>query len=259
MKFYSKPIVEHAEVPVADDEQLEKLINIWDQHKAHPEKEISENNLCYLVSLIDRAGPSGQPAEIMSLVKTQGDSIVGHETVRQLKLNPRTLIGTGKLKEIAERAKEAGADLLVIDAELSPSQMRNLEDVTGIAVCDREAVILNVFTKNARTRRAKIQVEIAQLEYLRPRIRGLGLDMDQQAAGIASARGPGETASAMLPRKLDGRLSELRKALSKIKKTAMTQRSGRSGCKQVTLVGYTNAGKTSLMRVFYKPQSCIKK
>ncbi len=247
MKFYSKPILEHAEVPVADNGQLEKLIHNWEQRKRRPEQSISEKNHCYIVSLVEQEGSSGQVAEIMSLVKTQGDTIVGNETVKQLKLNPRTLIGAGKLKEIAVRAREAKADLLVIDAELSPSQMRNIEDVSGIAVCDREAVILNVFTKNARTRRAKIQVEIAHLEYLRPRIRGLGLDMDQQAAGIMTGRGPGETASAMLARKLDGRLAELKKALSKIKKTAMTQRSGRSGCKQVTLVGYTNAGKTSLM------------
>ncbi len=247
MKFYSKPVVENADVPVADDGQLENLINSWEQRKIHPEKDMSENNRCYVISLVDGSGPSGQLSEIMSLVRTQGDTIAGHEIVRQLKLNPRTLIGTGKLKEIAAQARDAGADLLVVDAELSPSQMRNLEDVTNLAVSDREAVILNVFSKNAKTRRAKIQVEIAHLEYLRPRIRGLGLDMDQQASGIASARGPGETASAMLARKLDGRLSELKKALSKIKKTAIVQRSGRSSCKQVTLVGYTNAGKTSLM------------
>jgi GTP-binding protein HflX len=101
--------------------------------------------------------------------------------------------------------------------------------------------------KHARTRRARIQVEAAHLEYLRPRIRGLGLDMDQQAFSIVTGRGPGETASAMLARKLDGRLNELKKALSKIKKTDTTQRVKRSSCKRITLIGYTNTGKTSLM------------
>ncbi|MCP4345638.1 MAG: GTPase HflX [Desulfobacterales bacterium] len=247
MKFYSEPIAEHEEVPIADEGRLEDLIHSWEQREKLPDRHISESNNCYVVSLLKGEGHSGQLAEIMSLVRTQGDHIVGHETVRLLKPNPRTLIGTGKSKEIAARATESGADLLVVDAELSPSQMRNLEDTAGIAVCDREAVILNVFMKHARTRRAKVQVEIAHLEYLRPRIRGLGLDMDQQASSIVTGRGPGETASAMLARKLDGRLSELKKALSKIKKTTTVQRVKRTSCKQVSLVGYTNAGKTSLM------------
>jgi hypothetical protein len=86
-----------------------------------------------------------------------------------------------------------GATLLVVDAELSPSQTRNLEDVAGLPVSDREAVILNVFGRHATSRRARLQVEIAHLEYLRPRIRGIGLDMDQQAGGIMGSRGPGET------------------------------------------------------------------
>lgn len=247
MKFYSKPVAEHCEVPVADDGQLELLIDKWIQRENQPEDRSSESNQCYVVALVGEGDAVGQLGEILSLVKTQGDDIVGSEVVRMLKHDPRTLLGKGKSMEVAERARAAGADLLVIDAELSPSQMRNLEDVTGISVCDREAVILNVFRRNARTRRARIQVEIAHLEYLRPRIRGLGLDMDQQAAGVITGRGPGETASAMLARKLDGRLLELKKGLSKIKQTASVQRAGRASCKQVALVGYTNAGKTSLM------------
>jgi GTP-binding protein HflX len=137
--------------------------------------------------------------------------------------------------------------MLVVDAELSPSQARNLEDATGIAICDRELVILNVFLRNARTRRARIQVEIAHLEYLRPRIRGLGLDMDQQAGGMVKARGPGETASELLARQLDGRLVELRKQLARLARSGDTQRKGREACSRIVLVGYTNAGKTSLM------------
>ena len=137
--------------------------------------------------------------------------------------------------------------MLVLDAELSASQMRNLEDAAGIAICDREAIILNVFLRHARTRRAKIQVEIAQLEYLRPRIRGVGLDMDQQTGGSKNARGPGETASELLARKLDSRLAELRKGLTRLETSAKTQRQQRVECQRLVLVGYTNAGKTSLM------------
>ncbi len=247
MKFYSKPIIEHQEVPKADEGRLEELVLSWEQRETLPDKHDSENNNCYVVSLGSGDDLSGQLAEILSLVQTQGDQIVGHETVKLLKPNPRTLIGKGKAEEIATRAINHGADLLVVDAELSPSQMRNLEDTAGIAICDREAVILNVFKKHAKTRRSKIQVEVAHLEYLRPRIRGLGLDMDQQASSIVTGRGPGETASAMLARKLDGRLLELKKALSKIKKSDATQRVRRTTSKQISLVGYTNAGKTSLM------------
>ncbi len=247
MKFYSKPIKEHEEVPIADEGHLEELVHSWEQRVTLPEKHNSENNNCYVVSLGSGDDLSGQLAEILSLVKTQGDQIVGYETVKLIKPNPRTLIGKGKAKEIAARAIDHGANLLVLDAELSPSQMRNLEDTAGIAICDREAVILNVFRRNARTKRSRIQVEVAHLEYLRPRIRGLGLDMDQQASSVVTGRGPGETASAMLARKLDGRLLELKKALAKIRKTDTTQRLGRSSSKQIALVGYTNAGKTSLM------------
>lgn len=246
MKFYSKPVLEHIEVPVADEGRFEILINSWDNRKDKNNNPENQVNRCYVVS-IGNGDLSGQLSEILSLVKTQGDNVVGHELVQLLEPNPKTLIGKGKARDISDRAIEKGANLLVLDAELTPSQMRNLEEFTGISVCDREAVILNVFSKHAKTRRSKIQVEIAHLEYLRPRIRGLGLDMDQQASSIATGRGPGETASAMLARKLDGRLVELKKALSKIKKSDSTQRTGRKKAKQIALVGYTNAGKTSLM------------
>jgi GTP-binding protein HflX len=247
MKFHSEPIREHAEAPIADDGLLDEIIQNWDRRMATPADSIARTNRCYVVTLGAEADQSAQLAEILSLVRTQGDEIVGHETVKLLKPNPRTLVGSGKAKEIAARALQHGANLLVIDAELSPSQMRNLEDAAGISVSDREAIILNVFLKNAKTRRAKIQVELAHLEYLRPRIRGIGLDMDQQASSIVTGRGPGETASALLARKIDRRIAEHRKALLKIKRSDTVQREGRASCRKVTFVGYTNAGKTSLM------------
>jgi GTPase len=247
MKFYSKPIQEHEEVPKANDGRFEELMQHWEHRTTHTSKHNLDCDYCYIVSIGSDNKLSGQLSEIMSLVETQGDKIVGKETVKLLKPNPKTLLSKGKAKETASRAIECGAVLLVLDAELSPSQMRNLEDVTGLAVSDREAVILNVFRKHAKTKRAKIQVEVAHLEYLRPRIRGLGLYMDQQASSIVTGRGPGETASAMLARKLDGRLLELKSALAKIKQTDATQRGGRKFSKQIALIGYTNAGKTSLM------------
>ena len=251
VKFSSKPIPEHEEVPLADGGQWECLVDKWTQvNDIHSPDHGSTGNVCYVLSVCEEADPAvadARLAEILSLVQAQGDRIVGQETYRLSRPEPRTLLGKGKSREIAERARACGANLLVIDAELSPSQMRNLEDVAGIPISDREAIILNVFLQNANTSRAKIQVEIAQMEYLRPRIRGVGLNMDQQAGGIAGGRGAGETASELLARKIDGRLAEFRKRLAKLEKAGRIQRGQRSDCKRIVLVGYTNAGKTTLM------------
>ncbi len=112
---------------------------------------------------------------------------------------------------------------------------------------DREGIILNVFQKQARTRKARIQIEIAHLEYLRPRIRGLGLVMDQQAGGIVGSRGPGETVPGLLARQIDARIGRLRESMQQVSRDSETQRRRRSRCTRIALVGYTNAGKTTLM------------
>jgi GTP-binding protein HflX len=250
MKFHSKPIEEHTEVPLADDGRWEEQVAHWEEREAGPDREPEDQNACYVVSVgnwRESTHQQAQLAEILALVQAQGDRIVGHETYRLRKPEPRTYLGSGTCEAIAARAKAAGADMLVLDAELSPSQTRNLEDIVGIAVCDREAVILNVFLRHAKTRKARIQVEIAHLEYLRPRIRGIGLDMDQQAGGMMASRGPGETGSELLARQLDDRLVELRRQSAKLERAGQTQRSGRESCRRIALVGYTNAGKTSLM------------
>ena len=255
LKFNSKAIAEHAEVPLADDGEWEKLVAHWSARQAVSlagADAAEERNASYVVSVgpaRDPAVRAAQMAEIVALVQSQGGRVVGKEIHHLYDPNPRTLLGKGAAEDIAARARSCGATMLVLDAELSPSQTRNLEDLAGIAICDREAIILNVFLRHARTRRAKIQVEIAQLEYLRPRIRGVGLDMDQQTGGMARARGPGETASELLARKLDGRLDELQKALEKLATSTGTQRRQRRACRRMVLVGYTNAGKTSLMNV----------
>jgi len=249
-KFISKPVSEHSEVPLADAGELEKLVLHWRSRAATSDAIDRDSSACYVVSIGHDRDPiagAAQLAEIVALVQHQGGRIVGQELFHLTRPNPRTLLGKGSARAIAERARERGATMLVLDAELSPSQTRNLEDSVGIAICDREAIILNVFVRHARTRRAKIQVELAQLEYLRPRIRGMGLDMDQQTGGNKSARGPGETASELMARKLDGRLKELKSALAVSEVSSKMQRQRRSDCKRMALVGYTNAGKTSLM------------
>lgn len=248
-RFSSKAISEHAEVPLADEGQLEALVQSWAERQP---KEVEGGNAasaCYVVSVgpeRDAAVRNARLSEITALVQSQGSRVVGQEICYLSEPNPRTLLGKGRAQALT-RARAAGATMLVLDAELSPSQARNLEDSAGIAICDREAVILNVFLRHARTRRAKIQVEIAQLQYLRPRIRGVGLDMDQQTGGMTKARGPGETASELLARKLDRRLLELQKARRLLEMSSRTQRQSRVACMTLTLIGYTNAGKTSLM------------
>lgn len=249
MKCSSSPINEHQEVPLADKGRWEDIVEHWSRHGHRPLSDDGTNR-CFVISVGASNAPStrsAQLAEILSLVRAQGDRVVGNAVCQLVRPDPKTLIGRGTYEAIVEQAEECEADLLVLDAELTPSQTRNLEDATGFPICDREAVILNVFLRHAKTRRAKIQVEIAQLEYLRPRIRGLGLVMDQQAGGVMRGRGPGETASELMARRLDGRLAELRKAFAKLRRTGDVQRKGRSSCKRIALVGYTNAGKTTLM------------
>jgi len=255
LKFNSKPVAEHSEVPLGDDGELEKLIERFSAQDAVPSG--PEGSACYVVSVgpdRDPVARAAQLAEIVALVEHQGGKVVGQEIHRLIRPHARTLLGTGTAQAIAQRAREHGATMLVLDAELTPSQTRNLEDALGMPLCDREAVILNVFLRHARTRRARIQVEIAQLEYLRPRIRGLGLDMDQQTGGNKYARGPGETASELMARKLDGRLKQLKLALQSCETSSQVQRQKRSNCQRVALVGYTNAGKTSLMNAITRAE-----
>ena len=250
MKIHSRPIEEHPEVPLADDRRWEEIVAHWQRRESPQPSDPSEGNACYILS-VQRRGDTGAPhaqlAEIASLVRTQGDRIVGEEMHELHRPDPRTLIRSGIAERIGSSALDAGADLLVVDAELTPSQTRNLEDATGLPVADREAVILNVFERHATTPRARAQVELAHLEYLRPRIRGIGLNMDQQAGGVMGSRGSGDTASELLARRLDDRLVELRRRLEQIKRADAGRRQQRSRAFRVALTGYTNAGKTSLM------------
>jgi GTPase len=250
MKFHSKPIEEHAEVPLADEGRWEEIVEHWTHREVPQRGPVPSSNSCFVLSVHrhrDRAHAPAQLAEIASLVESQGDRVVGTEVHELQRPDPRTLIRSGIAARIGDAARGLGADMLVIDAELSPSQTRNLEDATGLPVADREAVILNVFARHATTPRARAQVELAHLEYLRPRIRGIGLNMDQQAGGVMGSRGSGDTASELLARNMDHRLVELRRRLEQITRSDRERRRLRTGAFRVALAGYTNAGKTSLM------------
>ncbi|MBI5510416.1 MAG: GTPase HflX [Deltaproteobacteria bacterium] len=249
MKINSDPVEEHREVPLGDDGRWEEIVAHW-RDRSDRASEPRQETACYVVSVgqwRESYEREAQLSEILALTHALGNVVVGCETRELRRLDPRTLIGRGTCEAIGARATAKGARVLVVDAELSASQARNIEEATGLSVRDREGVILNVFLRHARTPKARIQVEIAQLEYLRPRIRGVGLVMDQQTGGAVNSRGPGETASELLARQLDARLEALRHAFGKELRAAETQRNSRSNCRRIALVGYTNAGKTTLM------------
>ena len=158
-----------------------------------------------------------------------------------------TYIGRGKVEELAALCKEREANLIIFDSELSPVQARNLEKRTEINVCDRTELILDIFARRARTRQARLQVELAQLEYLRPRLRRMWEHLSRQEGGIGT-RGPGETQLEVDRRRLGDRVSQLKRELDKVARVSETkarQRRGRGF--GVALVGYTNVGKSSLL------------
>jgi GTPase len=265
MKFTSQSIAEHKDVPLADEGRLEEVLSLFNKDSDHVGSGNTglKNgiNKSYVVSLSNKQSNENRVAkrdEILGLVLAQGDEVVGHEMLAFDTIVPKTFIGSGTLLAVAKKAREMGANLLVLDVQLSPSQMRNIEHLTDFSVSDRESVILNIFVKHARTRQSRIQVDIAQLKYLRPRIRGIGLNMDQQSGGIMGGRGAGETASELLARQLDKRLVQLQKLATKLSNINLNQRKQRSQCKRIALVGYTNAGKTSLMNKLAKSDLSVK-
>jgi GTP-binding protein HflX len=186
--------------------------------------------------------------ELALLVETAG--AVVHERVVQRRdhPDPATLIGRGKAEELLAVCSAVDADTVVFDADLQPAQQRNLERLLGRTAIDRTAVILDIFAQNARSPEGKAQVELALLQYRLPRLRGRGRTFSQQGGGIGT-RGPGETRLEVDRRRLLQRMSRLEAELSDLDRTRRTQRRarGRSRQRTVTLVGYTNAGKSTLL------------
>lgn len=164
------------------------------------------------------------------------------------RLTAKTLLGTGKVDEIKELAESCNADVVAFDRPLSPPQVRNLEEMTGKTVMDRTGIILEIFSKHARTNQAKTQVEIAQLEYLLPRLSGAWTHFQRQAGGGVRSRGMGEKQIEVDRRRARERIVRLQKQLDHIRKEKETQRKARSQELKVAIVGYTNSGKTTLMK-----------
>jgi GTP-binding protein HflX len=221
--------------------------------------------------------------EIARLGKTLGLAIVGRVTQKRARLAPGVVVGEGKLRELArwtggsgkvhvgppqkkrgsreEPTEEAGAQsddgaplapreragVVLVDHDLTPSQARNLEHATGAEVIDRSGVILAIFQRHARSREARLQVEIARLQYVAPRLREAALGADRQGGGIGG-KGAGESSAELDRRKIRDRIAELRHELAAIERDSATRRKQRASLEKVALVGYTNAGKSSWMR-----------
>jgi GTP-binding protein HflX len=165
--------------------------------------------------------------------------------------DPRTFLGSGKIVEVAQYVKENKIDIAIFDDELSPSQMRNIEETLGCRVLDRTNLILDIFARRARTSHARTQVELAQYQYLLPRLTGMWTHLERQRGGIG-LRGPGETEIETDRRIIRDRISLLKSQLKKIDTQMATQRKNRGKMVRVALVGYTNVGKSTIMNLLSK-------
>jgi GTP-binding protein HflX len=193
--------------------------------------------------------------ELARLAETAGSQVLDGLVQRRSRPDPATYIGSGKVDELRSAVLAAGADTVIADGELSPGQLRQLEDKLKVKVIDRTALILDIFAQHARSKDGKAQVELAQLSYLLPRLRGWGEALSRQIGGRAAGgvgiggRGPGETKIELDRRRIRHRMSKLRRQISGMKQVRATQRSvrRRNDVPSVAIVGYTNAGKSSLL------------
>lgn len=194
-------------------------------------------------------------AELKLLAETAGSEVLEGLVQRRGTPDPATFIGRGKVEELREVVIATGADTVICDGELEPAQLRNLEDRVGVKVIDRTALILDIFASHAKSAEGKAQVELAQLQYLRQRLRGWGGNLSRQAGGRAAAgagiggRGPGETKIETDRRRIKTRISVLQRRLRDLDEVRATKRAQRTRNQvpSVAIVGYTNAGKSSLL------------
>ncbi len=189
--------------------------------------------------------------ELANLTKTAGGEVIESFIQIRQRLDPATLIGIGKARELAQLCQQFAIDLIIFDSELTAAQIRNIEKITTVRIIDRTTLILDIFAKHARTKEAKLQVELAQLQYRLPRLIGLGLEYSRLGGGIGT-RGPGEKKLEVDRRRIQQRISTLKKILKKIERTKRVQRKGRKDIAKIAVVGYTNAGKSSLVNALTK-------
>ncbi|MFP4448766.1 MAG: GTPase HflX [Bacteroidales bacterium] len=189
--------------------------------------------------------------ELAFLTKTAGGKPIKKFTQSLNKPNPKTFIGAGKLSEIKEFIEDEKIDTVIFDEELTPTQLRNVEKVLKCKIMDRANLILDIFAGRAKTAHAKTQVELAQYEYLLPRLTGMWTHLERQRGGIGT-RGPGEREIETDRRIVRDKITRLKNQLAKIDKQKATQRKNRGKLVRVALVGYTNVGKSTLMNILSK-------
>ncbi len=218
-------------------------------------QKVSKEERAILIGLIQKEETDQQVREFMDelafLAETAGAVTIKRFTQKLQHPDSRTFIGSGKLEEIKQYVQSKGIDIAIFDDELTGSQITNIEKELGITTIDRSDLILDIFARRARTAQAKVQVELAQYQYLLPRLKGMWKHLERQGGGIGS-RGPGETEIETDRRIVKDKISLLRKRLGEIDKQFSTQRKERGELIRVALVGYTNVGKSTIMNLLSK-------
>ncbi len=186
--------------------------------------------------------------ELEALLETAGGECVGRLLQSRPAPDPHSFLGEGKTEELRQAVEAVDADMVIFDNELSPSQIRSLEKITGVTVIDRSALILDIFAQRAKTKEGRLQVELAQYQYLLPRLSGMGTSLSRQGGGIGT-RGPGETRLETDRRHIRERIARLRQELKDVRRVRETQRRNRekNDVPVVALIGYTNAGKSTIL------------
>jgi GTPase len=219
------------------------------------QQQIQEEERAVLVGLVQKEQTQEQVDEYLDelafLAETAGAIAVKRFTQKLPHRDSRTFVGKGKLEEIKNYCASRNIDLLIFDDELTGSQIQNIEKEVGVKTIDRSDLILDIFARRARTAQAKVQVELAQYQYLLPRLKGMWKHLERQGGGIGT-RGPGETEIETDRRIVKDKISLLRKRLGEIDKQAFTQRKDRGEFIRVALVGYTNVGKSTIMNLLTK-------
>jgi GTPase len=220
-------------------------------------KQIKEQEKAILVGLVHQNQTEAQTKEFLDelafLAETAGAESIKRFWQKLPHPDKATFVGKGKLEEIGTYAKLKGADLLIFDDELSGSQISNIEKATGVKTIDRSDLILDIFARRAKTAQARAQVELAQYQYLLPRLRGMWKHLERQGGGIGT-RGPGETEIETDRRIVRDKISLLKNKLKDYDKQASTQRKERGEFIRVALVGYTNVGKSTIMNLLSKSE-----